>query len=212
EKPMSDSQHRVAAVAAGTAVTPIDRRSLLAATLALTLVPLGISAARAAAVPYTFRHGAFDITVISDGYFVLPPPNLHADVGFLFPDTPRPQLEAYLKSVGMSIDRVQLPNNVVLLRTMSDLILIDTGAGNGWQPTAGKLVENLKAAGIDPATITKIVFTHAHPDHLWGVADDGGALRFSSASYFISQREWKFLTAEDTLQKLPENFPRLAVG
>src|SRR6266516_4482943 len=72
-----------------------------------------------------------------------------------------------------------------------------SGAGGGWQPTAGKLVENLRAAGIDPAKVTKVVFTHAHPDHLWGVADDRGTLRFPNASYFVAGTEWNFWMAED---------------
>ena len=77
--------------------------------------------------------------------------------------------------------------------------LVDTGAGANWQPRAGKLGENLSSAGIDPAHITKVVFTHAHPDHLWGVAEEGGALRFPNASYFVAEKEWNFWMAEDTV-------------
>src|SRR5262245_32500602 len=187
-----DHPHQSESSAAGAA--SIDRRRLLtAAPAALAMATLG-GAVRglAATAPHAFRHGAFEITVVSDGYFVLPPPNVVADVGFLYPDIPRPELAAYLQSVGLSIDRVQLPNNIVLVRTAADLILVDTGAGNGWQPTCGKLVDNLQAAGIDSGRITKVVFTHAHPDHLWGVADDTGDLRFPNASYFIAEREWNF--------------------
>jgi len=199
---------------AGAAPTLIDRRRFLAATAAgLALTGLdGVVRGHAATPAYVFRHGAFEITVVSDGYFVLPPPNLAADVGFLYPDTPRPELEAFLKGAGLSIDRVQLPNNVTLIRAPSDLILVDTGAGGSWQPTAGKLVENLQAAGIDRAKVTKVVFTHAHPDHLWGVADEGGVLRFPNARYFLAEPEWNFWMAEDVMNKLPENFQRFALG
>jgi glyoxylase-like metal-dependent hydrolase (beta-lactamase superfamily II) len=192
---------------------PITRRGFLAGTAAAAAAA-GLDAVvqAQAAAPYRFRHGAFDITVLSDGYFVLPPPGVTADVGFLYPDTPRPQLEAFLKSAGLSIERVQLPNNVALIRAASDLILVDTGAGSSWQPTSGKLAENLEAAGIDRAAITKVVFTHAHPDHLWGVADDGGTLRFPNASYCVAESEWNFWMAEDVASKLPENFRRFALG
>jgi glyoxylase-like metal-dependent hydrolase (beta-lactamase superfamily II) len=180
---------------------------------ALALATLG-GAVRglAAAAPYAFRHGAFEITIVSDGYFVLPPPNAAADVGFLYPDIPRSELAAFLTSVGLSIDRVQLPNNVALVRTPSDLILIDTGAGGGWQPTSGKLIESLQAAGIDRGKITKIVFTHAHPDHLWGIADGAGELRFPNASYYIAEREWNFWMDADALSKVPENFKGFVLG
>jgi len=195
-------------------MVPLDRRRFLAGTTAVlaTATLEGVARGHAATAPYTFTHGAFEISVVSDGHFVLPPPNIAADVGFLYPDTPRPELEAFLKGVGLSIDRVQLPNNVTLIRAPSDLILVDTGAGGGWQPTAGKLVENLQAAGIDRAKVTKVVFTHAHPDHLWGVADDGGALRFPNASYFVAETEWNFWMADDVVKKLPENFQRFALG
>jgi glyoxylase-like metal-dependent hydrolase (beta-lactamase superfamily II) len=92
------------------------------------------------------------------------------------------------------------------------MILVDTGAGANWQPTAGKLGETLSSAGIDPAHITKIVFTHAHPDHLWGVADEGGALRFPNAAYFVAEKEWNFWMANDVEKKLSENFRRFALG
>jgi glyoxylase-like metal-dependent hydrolase (beta-lactamase superfamily II) len=200
--------------ATGAALPVINRRRFLAATAAgLALTGLdGVVRGHAATAAYVFRHGAFEITVLSDGYFVLPPPNLAADVGFLYPDTPRPELEAFLKAAGLSIDRVQLPNNVTLIRTPSDLILVDTGAGGSWQPTAGKLVENLQAAGIDRTKVTKVVFTHAHPDHLWGVADADGVLRFPTARYFLADMEWNFWMAEDVANKLPENFQRFALG
>ena len=39
-------------------------------------------------------------------------------------------------------------------------------------PTAGKLMTNMQAIGIRPESVTKIVYTHAHPDHIWGTLDD----------------------------------------
>src|SRR4029453_2775076 len=147
------------------------RRFLTAAPAALGVTMLGGTVrGLAATTPHAFRHGVFEITIVSDGYFVLPPPNVAADVGFLYPDIPRPELAAFLKSVGLSIDRVQLPNNIVLVRTDSDLILVDTGAGSGWQPTLGKLIDNLQAAGIDRGKITKVVFNHEPLLHLWGTS------------------------------------------
>lgn len=97
---------------------PTDRRRFIAGTAA-ALAMAGVDGpARglAATSRHSFRHGTFEITVVSDGYFVLPPPNVVADVGFLYPDTPRRELEAFLKAEGMSVDRVQLPNNIALIR------------------------------------------------------------------------------------------------
>ena len=71
-------------------------------------------------------------------------------------------------------------------------------------PTAGKLAEYLEAAGIDPKAVTKVVFTHAHPDHLWGTLDDfDGEPMFANASYAISAAEWSFWMAQDVALRLP---------
>ena len=72
------------------------------------------------------------------------------------------ELDALLKSVGQGPDQVTPATNITLLRSASDLVLIDTGSGANLQRTAGKLSENLAAAGIDPAKVTRVVFTHAH--------------------------------------------------
>ena len=37
-------------------------------------------------------------------------------------------------------------------------------------PTAGRLLQNLAAAEIKPEDVDTILITHAHPDHMWGVA------------------------------------------
>ena len=82
--------------------------------------------------------------------------------------------------------------------------MIDAGSGSNFQPTAGRLGENLEAAGIDPASITKVVFTHGHADHLWGTFDDLDELRFPNASYVMSAAEWDFWTDPKTVARVPD--------
>ena len=103
--------------------------------------------------------------------------------------------------------------NVTLVRTGNELVLIDAGSGSNFQPTAGKLLENLEAAGIDPARIAKVVFTHCHADHLWGAIDDfDDSLRFPNASYVISAAEWDFWMHPDTPTKAPDWLKGMALG
>ena len=80
-------------------------------------------------------------------------------------------------------------------------------------PGAGKLAENMEAAGIDRKAVTKIVFTHSHPDHIWGTLDDfDDEPMFPSASYLISAAEWNFWMSDDVASKLPEDRQNFAPG
>lgn len=138
-----------------------------------------------------------EVLVMSDGHFFLPTHFL------IVPDAPPAERQAVLQASGDPGDRVQLTNNVAIIRARSDLILVDAGAGPRHQPTSGKLSSNLKAAGIQPADITTVVLTHAHPDHLWGVLDADDTLTYPNARYAISARELDVWSAEDVLQTLP---------
>lgn len=171
----------------------LDRRVVLGAAAA------GL-AARAllafAASPYTFKHGAFEVTVVSDGYLVLP-------TSFLAPGAPPAEFKALLNAARQTGDQYQSPTNITLVRSERDLILIDMGSGDRFMPSAGKLWDNLKAAGLDKAKITKVVFTHGHPDHLWGTVDELNDLVTPGASFFVAKAEWEFWHGEDATRGLP---------
>jgi glyoxylase-like metal-dependent hydrolase (beta-lactamase superfamily II) len=78
--------------------------------------------------------------------------------------------------------------------------------------TAGKLVENLAGAGIEPAQVTDVVFTHAHPDHIWGVTDDFDELVFANAQYHIGQAEYDFWSSPDALQAVSADRQNFVAG
>jgi len=58
--------------------------------------------------------------------------------------------------------------NVFLIQYENKLVLIDAGSSELVGPTAGKLPQSLRAAGIPPENITDIFVTHIHPDHTGG--------------------------------------------
>ena len=99
-----------------------------------------------------------------------------------------------------------------LVKTGKELVLIDAGSGSNFQQTAGKLAANLEAAGVDLESITKVVFTHAHADHLWGAIDDFDELRFPKASYVISAAEWEFWIDPNTVGRMTDSFKGMALG
>lgn len=90
-----------------------------------------------------------------------------------------------------------IPVNNFLLRRGDKIILIDAGAGNTMQPTLGKLPENLRAAGVEPAAVTHIVMTHLHPDHANGLVDDAGAPHYPNAEIVVHETEADFWTRPD---------------
>ena len=175
-------------------MSSLTRRGVLAAgaaALATRALP-----AFGAVAPASFKHGAFEVTVVSDGHLVLP-------TSFIAPDAPPDELAPLLKMTGETGAQYDLPTNVTLLRTGADLILVDMGSGDRFMPSAGKLWANLKAAGIDKGKITKVVFTHGHPDHLWGAVDELDDLVTPEATFFVAANEWNFWQGDDAARGLP---------
>ena len=89
--------------------------------------------------------------------------------------------------LGESLGEITIQVNVALVRHGADLILIDAGSGPDFAPQRGHLADRLAKAGIATESITKVVFTHAHPDHFWGVLDplDDTPL-FAKARHFMT--------------------------
>lgn len=154
---------------------------------------------------HQLKHGRFDITVLSDGYITLP-----SDI--LMPDGHPDEIGRILSRLGGGVDSAPLQTNIPLIRHGSDLILIDTGAGGNFQPSDGRLAANLASAGVDPSSITKVVFTHAHPDHSGGTTKADGSLLFPNARYYVNEAEWSFWTDPEYEAKMPKPLHAFARG
>ncbi|HET7716069.1 MAG TPA: MBL fold metallo-hydrolase [Bauldia sp.] len=184
-------------------LAPVSRRSFLAGAAGLAAsaaLPRGLFAAEA---PHRFMHGDFEVIVISDGYLTLPV-NLHAF------DTPEEEKKAVLEAAGLTGETTNPAVNLTLLRKGDELILFDVGTGPNMAPTGGKSDEALRAVGIAPESVTKVVFSHGHPDHIWGTLSNEGKLRFPNAAYYSAGEEWDFWMAPDILTKLPEQMHQMA--
>ena len=98
------------------------------------------------------------------------------------------------------------------MQTGGDIIIFDVGGGSRYQETEGRLVANLAAAGIGTSSITKVVFTHAHPDHVWGTQGESGDLAFPNATYYVGTAEWDFWMDTDFLTTMPAGLHAFARG
>lgn len=191
-----------------------SRRRLLqhgaAAALAHGTGGLGLAASAQEAKPHAaavhrFALGSREIIVLSDGHLEVPALSLAGNI-------PEPDLKSFLAARTLGPERVKFHINVALVKTGSDYVLIDAGSGGTWEPTAGKLADSLEAAGIKPEEIGRIVLTHAHPDHIWGLVDElDDSLRFPRAEYAVTAREIDFWTMGEA-QRLTGPVEGIAAG
>jgi glyoxylase-like metal-dependent hydrolase (beta-lactamase superfamily II) len=74
-------------------------------------------------------------------------------------------------------------------------IMVDAGTGSLFGVKLGKLPDSLRAAGIQPDSITDILVTHIHPDHTGGLTV-GGKMAFPNATLHVNKKELDFWTNE----------------
>ncbi len=185
----------------------ISRRRFLAGAAALTSLPfIDMKALAQVGQPARFTQGDFDIAVISDGSLVLP-------LEVLAPDATPQQRDEIAAAMGWADKMAHPATNIPLIRIGDERILVDIGSGDKFQPeSTGELTANLAAAGVDPASITGIVFTHAHPDHIWATVMEDGGLRFANASYYVGATEWDFWMNPDIFSLMPDAMHDFARG
>jgi glyoxylase-like metal-dependent hydrolase (beta-lactamase superfamily II) len=96
------------------------------------------------------------------------------------------------------------PYICLLINTGRHRVLVDTGAGS-LAPTTGKLIPNLRAEGIAPEDIDRVILTHGHPDHIGGNLNSEGKPAFPKARFVMWKDEWDFWTSEQAEQRLDEH-------
>ena len=153
----------------------------------------------------SLKVGDMEIKVLSDGYLKLP-------AKMLAPNVADDKRLAAMKAAGQEGDTFQSPINVTFVKTPKDLIMLDVGSGASFMSSAGKLGEALEEVEIDPGNITKVVYTHAHPDHLWGTIDDLDELTFPDADYYIGAAEFDWWMQDDVLKKLDQTRQSFGLG
>ena len=166
---------------------------------------LAITAAHAQKTPdpakgfMTYKIGDAEVTALYDGIWE----KAH-DPAFIANASVDDVKEAMVKA-GLTPDFVSIPFTVVVVKIGGKTIMCDSGTGGQVQPTAGKMMANMAAAGIDPKKIDSILISHCHPDHIFGLMEKGtNAAVFPNAEIVISDVEYKFWTDPATIDRLNE--------
>jgi glyoxylase-like metal-dependent hydrolase (beta-lactamase superfamily II) len=144
---------------------------------------------------YRFKVGTFECMAVSDGTFAYPHHSF-------FANAPKEHLEQVLREYNIQSGEITTPWICLLINTKDHQVLVDTGGGAGSVPSAGKLLRNLQAEGIEPVDIDTVILTHGHPDHIGGNTNAEGKPVFPKARYVMWKKEWEFWTSEPRLAQL----------
>lgn len=145
------------------------------------------------------------LTTLSDGWLDLPG-------DFAFAGLPEDELTRILTQHNVARDVYRPECNLALYRDGTNIVLFDAGSGPDFMPNAGALTESLDAEGLAPEDITHVVFTHAHPDHIWGVLDDFDDPLFPDATHMMGRAEWDYWWNPETVSTIAPDRAALAVG
>jgi glyoxylase-like metal-dependent hydrolase (beta-lactamase superfamily II) len=154
---------------------------------------------------YALKVGEIDVLVVSDGVLPLPTEMLAYNAA--------PSVRAaWLDHMFLPPDAFDWALNVVVVRSGSKTILIDAGLGSDPDlhlPRAGQLIKRLQAAGIDLASVTDVVLTHMHMDHVGGLLVDGVKERLRpDLQIHVAAAEVNFWDAPDfSHTSMPPGFP-----
>ena len=182
-----------------TSNTLVNRRSFLstAATAAVGGAAAGslIVPAQAATpivgtqLPQVYRRklGAYEITVLGDGYLDLP----HQ----IWADLNSETIDGYLDDAFVPTGSIRNGVNAYLINTGEKLILVDSGARDLFGPNAGLLPANLAAIGVSPEDIDQVIVTHVHPDHVAGLYTAEGSVVVPNADVLVDETDLNFWTS-----------------
>ena len=142
--------------------------------------------------------GSVNVTMLSDGQGARP-----LDANFVR-NVPLADVQAALTEAKLPTDRIDVPFNPFVADIGAQRVLFDTGSGEFGAAGSGKLLENMGKAGIDPKSVTAVVISHFHGDHINGLRNKAGNLVFPNAKIYVPAPEWNWWMDEARLAATPE--------
>ena len=155
---------------------------------------------------YALQIGDIEALVVSDGVLPLPTTTMATNVD-------PADLANWLDRMFMPPDKYDWPLNVMVARRGKQTILIDAGLGGQFSgfPRAGQFPQRLEAAGIALESVTDVIITHMHMDHVGGLLVEGVKERLRpDVRIHVCATEVKFWTDPDFSQTvMPKPVPEV---
>lgn len=155
---------------------------------------------------YALQVGDIDVLVVSDGVLPLPTETMATNVD--------PAVRAaWFRDMFVGPDMFDWALNVLVLRTGDKTILVDAGLGGQFPgfPRAGQFPRRLEAAGIDLSSVTDVIITHMHMDHVGGLLVEDVKKRLRpDVRVHVSAAEVAFWGAPDfSFTSMPKPVPKV---
>lgn len=185
----------------------MNRRALLklaaavpVAPLAMQFVPVAQAAGHSEVTQVIgvqhFNVGTWLVTALLDGALPIGPEN--------FSNLTPEEAEALTRAAFVDGPEIPTGVNAYILRNGTDTVLVDAGGANAF-PGLGALAAALDFAEIAPETVTHVLLTHMHPDHIGGMLGAEGAV-FPAASVHVHAADLAFWTSAEMKAQVPEGF------
>jgi len=137
----------------------------------------------------------------------------------MFPGREQAEIDPYLKMYPFANGQVGLQTQAraYALRSQGKTIVCDTGLGPGpiefLGGAGGRLLDDMRDKGVDPASVDIVAMTHLHGDHVgWNLNSDDEP-NFPNARYLVPQADWDFFnTALDSNPQMTQVTPLKDLG
>lgn len=145
-----------------------------------------MDSARQVPAVYRRRIGSTMVTVISDGELTADPAMFSAGAD---------RFNAIARGAFLEPGPFRMGTVVYVLQSPQGTYLVDAGSGPLFGATSGLLVENLATIGVAPETVSGVLLTHMHADHVGGLISDRGAA-FPNAEIIVHRNEYDYYMGE----------------
>lgn len=135
---------------------------------------------------FSFQVGDIECAVLLDGARLIGAEGVMGR----FPEVSEAECRRAYEEIGLSLDEAADSFNILLARIGGETVLVD--AGQAGRPYGGLLPESLRLAGVAPESVTLVIITHCHGDHVQGLLTPENEPLFPNASYVMSKEEFAF--------------------